>query len=192
MSALLELRDVTKRFGGVVANDAISLSVPEGAIVSLIGPNGWPAAGRGQPRGGQSRSQSGRRIFGSRVMAPVSDEGGMGHGVSVAELDRLAGPVPVLAVDHLDAGYGRMRVLRDLSLRLGKGQSICLVGPNGAGKSTVLHAIYGFARIFSGSVRLDGEDVTREKPSTKLKDSRLACVLQKESAFPDMTVEENL
>jgi hypothetical protein len=116
MSALLELRDVTKRFGGVVANDAISLSVPEGAIVGLIGPNGWPAAGRGQPRGGQSRSQSGRRIFGSRVMAPVSDEGGMGHGVSVAELDRLAGPVPVLAVDHLDAGYGRMRVLRDLSL----------------------------------------------------------------------------
>jgi len=40
MSALLELRDVTKRFGGVVANDAISLSVPEGAIVGLIGPNG--------------------------------------------------------------------------------------------------------------------------------------------------------
>jgi branched-chain amino acid transport system ATP-binding protein len=40
MSALLELSDVTKRFGGVVANDAISLEVPEGAIVGLIGPNG--------------------------------------------------------------------------------------------------------------------------------------------------------
>ncbi len=40
MSALLELRDITKRFGGVVANDAISLEVPDGAIVGLIGPNG--------------------------------------------------------------------------------------------------------------------------------------------------------
>jgi branched-chain amino acid transport system ATP-binding protein len=125
-------------------------------------------------------------------MAPVSDEGGRGPAVPVSELDRLAGATPFLAVDHLDAGYGRMRVLRDLSLRLGKGQSICLVGPNGAGKSTVLHAIYGFARIFSGSVRLDGEDVTREKPSIKLKASRLAYVLQKESVFPSMTVEENL
>jgi branched-chain amino acid transport system ATP-binding protein len=116
----------------------------------------------------------------------------MDAGVTVADLDRLAGANPFLAVDRLDAGYGRMRVVRDLSLRLGQGQALCLVGPNGAGKSTVLHAIYGFARIFSGSVRLDGKDVTAAKPSTKLKWSGLAYVLQKESMFPDMTVEENL
>jgi len=125
-------------------------------------------------------------------MASAATGQGRGERVPVEVLDRLAGPEPLLTIDNLDAGYGRMRVLRDLSLRLGKGQSICLVGPNGAGKSTVLHAIYGFARIFSGAVRLDGEDVTKEKPSTKLKASRLAYVLQKESAFPDMTVEENL
>jgi branched-chain amino acid transport system ATP-binding protein len=125
-------------------------------------------------------------------MALLSEERGMGEGVPVGALDHLAGPSPFLAVDHLDAGYGRMRVLRDFSLRLGQGQSMCVVGPNGAGKSTVLHAIYGFARIFSGAVRLAGEDVTRAKPSTKLKASGLAYVLQKESVFPDMTVEENL
>jgi branched-chain amino acid transport system ATP-binding protein len=126
------------------------------------------------------------------MMAHASEERGMEQGVAVGALDRLAGAAPFLAVDHVDAGYGHMRVLRDLSLRLGKGQSICLVGPNGAGKSTVLHAIYGFARIFSGAVRLGGKDVTSEKPSTKLKASGLAYVLQNESVFPDMTVEENL
>ncbi|MGB3022198.1 MAG: ATP-binding cassette domain-containing protein, partial [Methyloceanibacter sp.] len=87
---------------------------------------------------------------------PASD---LDEAVSVAELDRLAGvrlagAPPFLAIDRLDAGYGSMRVLRDFSLRLARGQSICLVGPNGAGKSTVLHAIYGFARVFSGTVSL--------------------------------------
>ncbi|MGB3022103.1 MAG: ABC transporter ATP-binding protein [Methyloceanibacter sp.] len=125
---------------------------------------------------------------------PASD---LDEAVSVAELDRLAGvrlagAPPFLAIDRLDAGYGSMRVLRDFSLRLARGQSICLVGPNGAGKSTVLHAIYGFARVFSGSVSLDAMNITAEKPSAKLKSSRLAYVLQKQSVFPDMSVEENL
>ena len=112
--------------------------------------------------------------------------------VPVAELDRLAGSAPLLAIDHLHAGYGRMQVLRDFSLRVACGGSLCLVGPNGAGKSTVLNAIYGFARIFSGSVILSGSDIAKLPPSEKLKSARLAYVLQRGSVFPDMTVEENL
>jgi len=112
--------------------------------------------------------------------------------VPVAELDRLAGSAPLLAIDHLHAGYGRMQVLRDFSLRVARGGSLCLVGPNGAGKSTVLNAIYGFARIFSGSVILSGSDIAKLPPSEKLKSARLAYVLQRGSVFPDMTVEENL
>ena len=65
--------------------------------------------------------------------------------VSLSELDRLAGAPPLLSAEHLHAGYGRMRVLHDVSLRVARGRSLCLVGPNGAGKSTVLHAIYGLA-----------------------------------------------
>ena len=80
--------------------------------------------------------------------------------VSIAELDRLAGgpagAPALISVDALHAGYGRMEVLRGFSLRVGKGRSLCLIGPNGAGKSTVLHAIYGFARVFSGTIRIDG------------------------------------
>ncbi len=63
--------------------------------------------------------------------APTSEKGDAS--VSVAELDRLAGPSPLLAIDHLHAGYGRMQVLRDFSLRVAAGRSLCLVGPNGAG-----------------------------------------------------------
>ena len=113
-------------------------------------------------------------------------------GVSTAELDRLAGGGPLLAVDDLHAGYGRMDVLRGVSLRIARGRSLCLVGPNGAGKSTVLNAIYGFARIFSGAVLLSGRDISTLPPSDKLKTARLAYVLQRGSVFPDMTVEENL
>lgn len=112
--------------------------------------------------------------------------------VSIAELDRLAGATPLLAIDDLHAGYGRMEVLRGVSLRVARGRSLCLVGPNGAGKSTVLNAIYGFARIFSGTITLSGRDIAKLPPSEKLKATRLAYVLQRDSVFPDMTVEENL
>jgi branched-chain amino acid transport system ATP-binding protein len=113
-------------------------------------------------------------------------------GVPTSELDRLAGASPLVAIDHLNAGYGRMPVLHDLSLRVARGHALCLVGPNGAGKSTVLNAIYGFARIFSGTIAISGSDVAKLSPSEKLKIARLAYVLQKDSVFPDMTVEENL
>jgi branched-chain amino acid transport system ATP-binding protein len=125
-------------------------------------------------------------------MAEAAPAGKDDAGVSVSELDRLAGAPPLLAVDRLHAGYGRMRVLHDVSLRLPRGRSLCLVGPNGAGKSTVLHAIYGFAKIFSGTVTLNGTDIAPLPASAKLKTARLAYVLQKHSVFPDMTVEENL
>jgi branched-chain amino acid transport system ATP-binding protein len=112
--------------------------------------------------------------------------------VSIAELDKLAGATPLLAIDDLHAGYGGMEVLRGVSLRVARGRSLCLVGPNGAGKSTVLNAIYGFAHIFSGTITLSGRDIAKLPPSDKLKATRLAYVLQSDSVFPDMTVEENL
>jgi branched-chain amino acid transport system ATP-binding protein len=113
-------------------------------------------------------------------------------GVPISELDRLAGGPPLVAIDHLVAGYGRMQVLSDVSLRVARGRSLCLVGPNGAGKSTVLNAIYGFARTFSGSITVSGSDVLQFSPSERLKSARVAYVLQKDSVFPDMSVEENL
>ncbi len=92
--------------------------------------------------------------------------------VSVEQLDTLAGNKPHLRIDGLNAGYGQMEILHDFNLRVGRGQSLCLIGPNGAGKSTVLHSIFGFTNIFSGTVSttLDGHslDVTRLSSNEKL------------------------
>ena len=112
--------------------------------------------------------------------------------IDINVLDRLAGGDPLVRIDNLHAGYGRMCVLHDVSLRLARGKALCLVGPNGAGKSTVLNAIFGFAKIFSGAIAVSGSDMTKLKPSQMLSKARLAYVMQRGSVFPDMTVEENL
>lgn len=107
-------------------------------------------------------------------------------------LDALVDGEPLVSVNSLTAGYGRMQILHSVDLRVGSGQSLCLIGPNGAGKSTVLHSIYGFTRISAGSVHVAGKDVTRQSPNLKLKNAGVAYILQDNSVFPDMTVEENL
>ena len=85
-----------------------------------------------------------------------------------------------------------MEILHDVNLYASKGQSVCLIGPNGAGKSTILHSIYGFSNIFSGTITVDGKDITKLSSAEKLKSVGVAYILQDNSVFPDMTVEENL
>src|SRR5436190_19521360 len=97
--------------------------------------------------------------------------------VTVEQLDALAGGEPLLSIDGLVAGYGAMQVLHGVSLRVARGQSLCLIGPNGAGKSTVLHSIFGLTDIASGTIKVDGTDVTRLAPSRRLQHSGIAYVL---------------
>ena len=111
---------------------------------------------------------------------------------SVSELVGLVKGDVFLSINDLRAGYGKMEILHDFSLSIKQGQSLCLIGPNGAGKSTVLHSIFGFTNIFSGSITVDGKDVTRLTPSQKLSEAGIAYILQDKSVFPQMTVEENL
>ena len=111
---------------------------------------------------------------------------------TVTQLDKMVEGDPFLTIDSLRAGYGKMEILHEFSLRVGKGQSLCLIGPNGAGKSTVLHSVFGFTNIFSGSIKIDGKDVTALSPSQKLAEAGIAYILQDKSVFPQMTVEENL
>ena len=108
------------------------------------------------------------------------------------EMDALTNNKPHLSINKLKAGYGEMEILHDIDLRIGDGQSLCLIGPNGAGKSTILHSIFGFTRIFSGDINIDGKQITSLTPNEKLKDSGIAYILQDNSVFPSMTVEENL
>jgi len=116
--------------------------------------------------------------------------------ISLDQLDELAGYKPHVSIHNLVAGYGQMEILHKFNLRVGKAQSLCLIGPNGAGKSTILHAIFGFNRIFSGSIEIgsgsDKIDVTGMTPNQKLARAGIAYILQDKSIFPGMTVEENL
>jgi len=122
----------------------------------------------------------------------------LARGVPLEQLDALAGPEPTLQIDDLCAGYGQMEILHSFNLRVGRGQCLCLIGPNGAGKSTVLHSIFGFTTIYSGSILTNPgngngrADVTHLSPNEKLRSAGIAYILQDKSVFPNMTVEENL
>ena len=108
------------------------------------------------------------------------------------ELKKLSNSDIHLTIKNLNAGYGKMEILHNFYLYVIKAQSLCLIGPNGAGKSTILHSIYGFTNIFSGKIEIDGKDITNLSPAEKLKSVGIAYILQDNSVFPDMTVEENL
>jgi len=116
--------------------------------------------------------------------------------VGEARIAALAGGEPFVNIRNLTAGYGKMEILHDFNLQVAKGKSLCLIGPNGAGKSTILHSIFGFTNIFSGSIEVgQGDrkrDVTKLTSSQKLRDAGVAYILQDKSVFPGMTVEENL
>ena len=112
-------------------------------------------------------------------------------GPSPQRLAELANDDPLMSIDRLVAGYGKMEILHGFGLQIARGQSLCLIGPNGAGKSTVLHSIYGFTNIIGGTITLGDTDVTRLSPNQKLR-AGIAYILQDNSVFPDMTVEENL
>ena len=114
------------------------------------------------------------------------------EGPSAADIAALAGGQPLLEIENLRAGYGKMEILHGVNLQVAPGQSLCMIGPNGAGKSTVLHSIYGFTRIMDGRIRIDGQDVTALSPNEKLKRAGIAYILQDNSVFPNMSVEENL
>jgi len=91
----------------------------------------------------------------------------------------------------LSAGYGEIEVLHKVSLDVPSGRITTIIGPNGAGKSTLLRALFGFVRVTSGRVLLNGEDVTNAPTITLLRKG-IAYVGQGRVNFPAMTVEENL
>ncbi len=116
----------------------------------------------------------------------------LGDAPKAEDLKKLSKDDAHLKITNLSAGYGKMEILHNIDLYVSKAQSLCLIGPNGAGKSTILHSIYGFTNIFSGKIEIDGKEITNLTPAEKLKSQGIAYILQDNSVFPDMTVEENL
>ena len=97
----------------------------------------------------------------------------------------------LLEVRDLHAGYGKLEILKGVSLDVTSGQVVSIIGPNGAGKSTVFKTLFGLLPARQGRVTLDGENVTNRSPADLLRRG-MAYVPQGRNVFPLMTVEENL
>ena len=98
---------------------------------------------------------------------------------------------PMLEVQKLSAWYGAARILYDLDLTVGRGEVVALMGRNGAGKTTTMKAIMALVAARSGTVRLNGEDISRLKPF-EIARRGLGFTPEDRRIFVDLTVMENL
>ena len=98
---------------------------------------------------------------------------------------------PLLTVEEVHAGYGRIPILHGINLAVRAQEVVSIIGPNGAGKSTALKVIVGLLSPYEGQVRFNGEAITALRPDEVLR-RRLAYVPQGRIVFPQMTVLENL
>jgi len=97
----------------------------------------------------------------------------------------------MLEVENLRVAYGAATALWDVSLKVGKGELVCVVGPNGAGKTTLIGTLAGLNRASSGRMVLDGNDVMRLAPH-RFCAAGIAIVPESRRLFTGMTVLENL
>jgi branched-chain amino acid transport system ATP-binding protein len=97
----------------------------------------------------------------------------------------------LLTVERLSAGYGEAVVLSEISLALSEGESLALLGRNGMGKTTLVNSIIGVTRYRGGTIRLDGQDITRLRPDQRAH-AGIGWVPQERNIFKSLTVEENL
>jgi branched-chain amino acid transport system ATP-binding protein len=98
---------------------------------------------------------------------------------------------PVLALNKVSAYYGNLCAVRDVSLEIAAGETVCIIGPNGAGKSTLLKAISQVLQRVEGSISYRGRPTAGMSPQ-KLVAQGLIHVPEGRQIFPTMTVEENI
>jgi branched-chain amino acid transport system ATP-binding protein len=98
---------------------------------------------------------------------------------------------PLLVLDRVFAGYGKMTILNGTSASVRRGAITTVIGPNGAGKSTMFKAIFGLLPVRSGAVTFDGRDITNFSPRQVL-DAGVVYVPQGRNIFPELSVGHNL
>lgn len=96
-----------------------------------------------------------------------------------------------LKLQGIEAGYGASSILHGVSLEVAQGSALTIVGPNGAGKSTLLKTVVGLLRARSGSVWLDGQDLTKLDAPARAR-AGMGYVPQEANVFRNLSVLENL
>ncbi|OGR16029.1 MAG: branched-chain amino acid ABC transporter ATP-binding protein [Desulfobacterales bacterium GWB2_56_26] len=97
----------------------------------------------------------------------------------------------MLRIRNLEAGYGKLRVLKNISMHVDAGEIVAIIGANGAGKTTLLSTIAGLIRATSGEIRFLSEDITR-LPAPKIPARGCVMVPEGRQVFAPMTVADNL
>lgn len=98
---------------------------------------------------------------------------------------------PILKVEGLVAGYGKMTILNGTTFDVPKGSITTVIGPNGAGKSTVFKTLFGLLRAREGRVVFAGRDVTNREPR-ELLEAGICYVPQGRNIFPELSVFHNI
>ena len=93
---------------------------------------------------------------------------------------------------NMTAGYGDgPDIINSCSINVNRGEIVAILGPNGAGKSTAMKAMLGLLKLKSGSVTIDGQDISKMSPQDRVK-SGISFVPQTKNVFAELTVKENL
>lgn len=97
----------------------------------------------------------------------------------------------MLEISNLSVSYGAIQAIRNVSLKVNRGEIVSLIGANGAGKTTILRTISGLKKADDGEIFFEDTDLRKTEPS-KIIGLKLAHVPEGRHIFPQMTVEENL
>ena len=97
----------------------------------------------------------------------------------------------MLKISNLEVNYGKMQVIKGISLEVKEGELISVIGPNGAGKTTLIRTIMGLKKAASGSIFFEDKDITAH-PAWKRADMGIGYVPEGRRVFGNLTVEENL
>ena len=97
----------------------------------------------------------------------------------------------MIELNSINAGYGEIQIVRDVSMGIDNNEIVALVGANGAGKSTIIKTISGLVPVSSGSIVFEGKRI-ENMPAHKIITNGISLVPEGRRLFPYMTVQENL